>query len=188
MGNHSNAMWARRRERRGWLTAILGGAAAVQQTGILTPTNKADAARFAEALAKYQLAIQGDAMALCFIKHMSGQFGQGNCPNPTAGYATAEAKAYSGKLYQQALQVLQGQLPPGVPAPTSPQSSPTPPVNVQYTGGSGGGLTIQGGGTTFQSGTGAPQTQEQRTQSTMLWVLGAVVVLGGAAFFIMRKR
>ena len=179
--------------QRYWLTAILPVVTTVAPivTGAIGAPNAQDEARAATAQAWYNRAIAGDVDALNCLKYMSGRFGSGPCGGGTAsGFATQFAKDYDYKLYQQALQVLQGLLPQGTPVPTTPAATTPGPIQIQATvgGPSGSGVTVQTPQGTAQIGSGAPLTTQQRTTNTLLWVLAGVVVVGGIAVYLTRKR
>lgn len=140
--------------------------------------NKDDPNRFRTAEGWYFSAIQGDQEALCALKHMSGQFGTGSCGKYGApqGFATQVAKQYSYDLYQQAAQILQGNLSPATPKPPTPKpGSANVPAQI--------GSTLSG----VSSATGAVSNslgypnQQQQTLNLVLLLGGAV-----ALFLILR--
>lgn len=146
--------------------------------------NPKDQARFNEAKGWYSQAIQGDAEALCALKHMSGRFGVSgpNCKGVArSGYATQEAKDYSYTLYQQAEAVLNGQASPGTPIPLDPDAKP----------GSQVGQVLQGVSTVTgqaASGLGFPSRQEQERNLAIVLGIGALVLVLGFTAFALRRR
>jgi hypothetical protein len=169
------------------IPALVGVAiSTIGQSGLLNQlgSNPKDAQRFAEARGWYAQAIQGDAEALCALRHMSGRFGVSgpSCKGSArAGYATQEAKDYSYALYNQAEQVLNGQASPGSPIPLDPDQRPGSAVGqgAQVIGTVAGDVASQLGYPTKQ--------EQQRNAAIYIGIAGVVLVLGVAIFALRRK-
>ena len=193
MQNHPSAMWQRRHERRGWVTAAIAAIPAITSTaGAITGGNAQDQARFATAQQAYRDALNGDADSACQLKHLTGRYGCTTCGRfgQTCGFATAAAKAYCGTLYDQYVQQKSGVLSPNAPIPL-PAGGQTTPVTVTATtgaGGSGGGVTFQGPGTTVQLGTSPPPTVAQQKATVINWVLVGVAAAAGLALYFFARR
>ena len=189
MQNHPNAMWQRRKERRGWITTAIAAIPAVTGTYSSLTQNQQDPQRFATAQAWYRAAMAGDKDAQCALKHMSGRYGCATCGQygQACGFATQAAKTYCGQLYDQFVQQQSGVLSPNAPIPSAPSAQPAPPVTITAQTGTGPGGT--GGGVTIQAGSSPPPTATEQTSKTLNFLLiGALAVAALVFFSAMRRR
>jgi hypothetical protein len=166
-------------------TAYQSGTQAVSIVQGLIDNDK-DPERFATAQQWYQRAIQGDAVALCLLKYMSGRYGAApgtGCGGTAAsGFATQAAKDYCGKLYDQALAVIAGQVSAGTPI-SSPPSGPSQTISQVLTS---AGTAATEAGYAIQ-GQASPAQKIAIATEIGKWalILGG---LGAIAYLVMRSR
>lgn len=148
--------------------------------------NDKDPERFATAQQWYQRAIQGDAQALCLLKYMSGRYGAApgtGCGGTAAsGFATKAAKDYCGKLYDQALAVIAGQVSGSAPI-ANPPSGPSGTISQV--------LTTTGGAASAAGAAIAGEASPQQKLAVITEVGKWAFIIGGVgllAWLVMRSR